>query len=84
MDRNHFSGIAGSRLSVLLAGSTAIPTDSSAVTPKSGSVPGGAKNHSARSRFSHELEPGDIDRALDEMKRAGAILLQSSDLRDKS
>jgi nicotinamidase/pyrazinamidase len=27
-----------------------------------------------------ELEPGDIDRALDEMKRVGAILLQSSDL----
>src|SRR3954462_13562519 len=27
-----------------------------------------------------ELEPGDIDRALDEMKRAGAILLKSSDL----
>jgi hypothetical protein len=26
------------------------------------------------------LEPGDIDRALDEMKRAGAILLKSSDL----
>ncbi len=31
-----------------------------------------------------ELEPGDIDRALEEMKRAGAVLLQSSDLRDKS
>ena len=27
-----------------------------------------------------ELEPGDIQRALDEMKRAGAILLKSSDL----
>jgi nicotinamidase/pyrazinamidase len=27
-----------------------------------------------------DLEPGDIDRALDEMKRVGAILLQSSDL----
>ncbi|MGZ4988588.1 MAG: bifunctional nicotinamidase/pyrazinamidase [Limisphaerales bacterium] len=27
-----------------------------------------------------ELEPGDIDRALDEMKRVGAILLQSSEL----
>jgi nicotinamidase/pyrazinamidase len=27
-----------------------------------------------------ELEPGDIDRALDEMKRAGAVLLKSSDL----
>jgi nicotinamidase/pyrazinamidase len=27
-----------------------------------------------------ELEPGDIDRALDEMKRGGAILLKSSDL----
>jgi nicotinamidase-related amidase len=27
-----------------------------------------------------ELEPGDIDRALDEMKRAGAVLLQSSEL----
>jgi nicotinamidase/pyrazinamidase len=27
-----------------------------------------------------ELEPGDIDRALEEMKRAGAILLKSSDL----
>jgi len=27
-----------------------------------------------------ELEPGDIDRALDEMKGAGAILLKSSDL----
>src|SRR5437667_676314 len=31
-----------------------------------------------------DLEPGDVDRALDEMKRVGAILLQSSDLRDKS
>jgi hypothetical protein len=27
-----------------------------------------------------ELERGDIDRALDEMKRAGAILLKSNDL----
>jgi nicotinamidase/pyrazinamidase len=27
-----------------------------------------------------ELEPGDIDRALDEMKRAGAIILKSNDL----
>ncbi len=27
-----------------------------------------------------ELEPGDIDRALDEMKRAGAVLLKSTDL----
>jgi hypothetical protein len=27
-----------------------------------------------------EREPGDIDCALDEMKRAGAILLKSSDL----
>jgi nicotinamidase/pyrazinamidase len=27
-----------------------------------------------------ELEPGDIQRALDEMKRAGAVLLKSSDL----
>ena len=42
-DRNYFNGIAGSRLSVLFAGSTVIPTDSSAVIPKSGSVPGGAK-----------------------------------------
>ncbi len=31
-----------------------------------------------------ELEPGDISRALDEMKRVGAVLLQSSDVRDKS
>jgi nicotinamidase/pyrazinamidase len=31
-----------------------------------------------------ELELGDINRALDEMKRVGAVLLQSSDLRDKS
>jgi nicotinamidase/pyrazinamidase len=31
-----------------------------------------------------DLEHGDIDRALDEMKRVGAVLLQSSDLRDKS
>ncbi|HEU5247929.1 MAG TPA: bifunctional nicotinamidase/pyrazinamidase [Candidatus Udaeobacter sp.] len=31
-----------------------------------------------------ELEQGDIDRALDEMKRAGAVLLKSSDLPDKS
>jgi nicotinamidase/pyrazinamidase len=31
-----------------------------------------------------ELEPGDIGRALDEMKRVGALLLQSSDVRDKS
>jgi nicotinamidase/pyrazinamidase len=27
-----------------------------------------------------ELEPGDIDRALEEMKHAGAVLLKSSDL----
>jgi nicotinamidase/pyrazinamidase len=27
-----------------------------------------------------ELEPGDIDRALDDMKQAGAVLLKSSDL----
>jgi nicotinamidase/pyrazinamidase len=27
-----------------------------------------------------ELEPGDIDCTLDEMKRAGAVLLKSSDL----
>jgi len=27
-----------------------------------------------------ELEPGDIDRALDEMKRAGAIILISSEV----
>jgi len=31
-----------------------------------------------------ELQPGDIDRALNEMKRVGAILLQSADVRDKS
>jgi len=31
-----------------------------------------------------ELEAGDIDRAFDEMKRVGAVLLQSSDLRDES
>jgi nicotinamidase/pyrazinamidase len=31
-----------------------------------------------------ELEPGDIDRALDEMERVGAVLLQSKDLPDKS
>jgi nicotinamidase/pyrazinamidase len=31
-----------------------------------------------------ELAPGDIGRALDEMKRVGAVLLQSSDVRDKS
>jgi hypothetical protein len=27
-----------------------------------------------------ELEPGDIDRALDEMKHVGAVLLKSADL----
>lgn len=27
-----------------------------------------------------ELEPGDIDRALEEMKRAGAIILKSSEV----
>jgi nicotinamidase/pyrazinamidase len=27
-----------------------------------------------------ELEPGDIDRALEEMKRAGAVLLKRSEL----
>jgi nicotinamidase/pyrazinamidase len=27
-----------------------------------------------------ELEPGDIDRALDEMKRAGTIILKSSEV----
>ena len=27
-----------------------------------------------------ELEPGDIERALEEMKRAGTILLQGSEL----
>ncbi len=31
-----------------------------------------------------ELELGDIGRALDEMKRVGAVLLQSGDIRDKS
>jgi nicotinamidase-related amidase len=31
-----------------------------------------------------DLEPSDIDRALEEMKQAGAILLQTTDLRDKS
>jgi hypothetical protein len=31
-----------------------------------------------------ELEPGDIDRAINEMKHVGAVLLQSSDVRDKS
>jgi nicotinamidase/pyrazinamidase len=31
-----------------------------------------------------ELEPGDIDRALDEMKRVGAVLVQSAEIRDKS
>jgi nicotinamidase/pyrazinamidase len=31
-----------------------------------------------------ELERGDINRALDEMKLVGAVLLQSSDVRDKS
>ena len=31
-----------------------------------------------------ELKPGNIDRALDEMKRVGAVLLQSADLLDKS
>ena len=27
-----------------------------------------------------DLEPGDIDRALDEMKRTGAVLLESPEL----
>jgi nicotinamidase/pyrazinamidase len=27
-----------------------------------------------------ELEPGDIDRALDELKHVGAVLLKSADL----
>jgi nicotinamidase/pyrazinamidase len=31
-----------------------------------------------------ELKSGDIGRALDAMKRVGAVLLQSSYLRDKS
>jgi len=31
-----------------------------------------------------ELESGYIDRALDEMRRAGAVLLQSGDVREKS
>jgi len=31
-----------------------------------------------------ELEPGDIDRALDEMKRVGDVLLHSGDVREKS
>ena len=30
-----------------------------------------------------ELEPGDIDRALDEMKRADAALLDSSELQHR-
>ena len=30
-----------------------------------------------------ELEAGDVGRALEEMKRVGAVLLQSSDLGDK-
>src|SRR5881392_2661784 len=40
---HYFNGIAGRRLSVLLVGSTMIPTDSSAVTPRTGSTPGLAK-----------------------------------------
>jgi nicotinamidase/pyrazinamidase len=31
-----------------------------------------------------ELEPGDIGRTLEEMKRVGAVLLQSADRRDES
>jgi nicotinamidase/pyrazinamidase len=31
-----------------------------------------------------DLKPGDIDRAIEEMKRVGATILKSSDLRDKS
>jgi hypothetical protein len=31
-----------------------------------------------------ELEPGDINRALDEMKRVGAVLLKRSDLQPES
>jgi hypothetical protein len=41
--RRYFSGMAGSRLSFLFTGSTMMPTDSSAVTPKIGSVPSGPK-----------------------------------------
>jgi hypothetical protein len=39
----HFRGMAGNRLSVLLAGSTLMPTDSRAVTPRSGSQSGSPK-----------------------------------------
>jgi nicotinamidase/pyrazinamidase len=31
-----------------------------------------------------ELNSGDIDQALDEMRRVGAVLLQSSQIQDKS
>jgi hypothetical protein len=42
-DIDYFSGIAGNRLKVRLAGSITIPTDSSAVTPKIGSALSGPK-----------------------------------------
>ena len=41
--RLYFSGMAGKRLSVWVAGSTVIPADSSAVTPNSGSTLSGPK-----------------------------------------
>ena len=41
--RRYFSGIAGSRFNVWFAGSIVIPTDSRAVTPRSGSAASGPK-----------------------------------------
>ena len=41
--RGYFSGIAGNRLSCRLAGSTVMPTDSNAVTPRIGSASSGPK-----------------------------------------
>jgi hypothetical protein len=43
---NYFSGIAGSRFNVRVAGSIVMPTDSSAVTPRIGSPPFGTQDDS--------------------------------------
>ena len=60
----YLSGIAGRRSSVLLSGSTIIPTDSSAVTPQERLCSRGRKDHTARSGFSHELNSDQAEMVL--------------------
>ena len=76
----YLSGIAGRRLNVLLVGSTIIPTDSSAVTPNSGSVPGAAKITRPAVVQSHTAEkvpPGPTNRNADNSRCAFQFFLRS-------